>query len=69
MVEAGMPAMEAIKSATMEAAKLLRVSDKFGSIEKGKIADIVAVDHDPLKNIKTMENVTFVMNGGKVYKN
>nr|WP_155187994.1 amidohydrolase family protein [Fulvivirga lutimaris] len=69
MVEAGMPAMEAIKSATMGAASLLRITDKLGSVEKGKLADIVAVDEDPLKNIKTMENVTFVMKGGKVYKN
>lgn len=69
MVEAGMPPMEAIKSATMGAASLLRITDKLGSVEKGKLADIVAVDEDPLKNIKTMESVTFVMKGGKVYKN
>lgn len=69
MVEAGMKPMDAIKSATMESAKLLRIADDYGSIEKGKVADIVAVNDDPLKDIKTMENVTFVMKGGKVYKN
>ncbi len=68
MVEVGMKPMEAIKSATMESAKLLKITDKLGSIEKGKLADIVAVDENPLSNIKAMENVTFVMKGGKIYK-
>jgi imidazolonepropionase-like amidohydrolase len=68
MVEVGMKPMEAIKSATMESAKLLRIENQLGSIEKGKLADIVAVDENPLENIKTMENVTFVMKGGIVYK-
>jgi imidazolonepropionase-like amidohydrolase len=69
MVEAGMPAMETIQSATMTAAKLLKVDNELGSITKGKFADIIAVDEDPLKNIHTMENVSFVMKGGTVYKN
>lgn len=69
MVEAGMPPMEAIKSATMEAAKLLRVDDKLGSIEKGKIADLVATDKNPLEDIHTTEDVAFVMKAGVVYKN
>ena len=68
MVEAGMPAMETIQSATMTPAKLLKVDDDLGSIAKGKYADIIAVDEDPTKNIKTMENVRFVMKGGVVYK-
>jgi imidazolonepropionase-like amidohydrolase len=68
MVEVGMKPMDAIKSATMESAKLLRIENQLGSIEKGKLADIVAVDENPLENIKTMENVTFVMKGGVVYK-
>ena len=68
MVEAGMPAMEAIQSATMESAKLLRIDNKLGSIAKGKVADIIAVKGDPLSNIKVMENVTFVMKDGKVHK-
>jgi imidazolonepropionase-like amidohydrolase len=69
MVEAGMPAMETIKTATMTSATILGMADKLGSIETGKLADIVAVDEDPLKNIKTMLKCTFVMKDGVVYKN
>jgi imidazolonepropionase-like amidohydrolase len=68
MVEAGMPPMEAIKSATIVPAGILGMSDKFGSIETGKFADIVATDENPLKNIKTMEKVSFVMKEGVVVK-
>jgi len=68
MVEAGMPPMEAIKAATTSAADLLGISDILGSITKGKIADIVAIDGDPLQDIKSMKNVSFVMKEGKIYK-
>ncbi|MNC91904.1 N-ethylammeline chlorohydrolase [compost metagenome] len=68
MVEVGMPAMEAIKSATVVAAGILGMADKIGTIENGKLADIVAVDENPLTNIKTMEKVSFVMKDGIVYK-
>lgn len=68
MVEAGMPAMEAIKSATAVPAFILGMADKFGTLAPGFFADIVATDENPLKNIKTMENVSFVMKEGKVYK-
>lgn len=68
MVEAGMPAMEAIKSATIIPAGILGISDKTGTLEAGKFADIVATDENPLKNIKTMEKVIFVMKDGVVYK-
>ncbi len=68
MMEAGMPAMETIKTATMTSATILGMADKLGSIEAGKLADIVAVDEDPLKNIKTMLKCTFVMKDGVVYK-
>lgn len=67
MVEAGMPPMEAIKSATIIAAGVLGMSDKIGTIETGKFADIVAVDENPLTNIKTMAKVSFVMKDGVVY--
>jgi imidazolonepropionase-like amidohydrolase len=67
MVEAGMPALEAIKSATIVAAEVLGMSDKIGTIEAGKLADIVATDDNPLRNIKTMEKVSFVMKEGLVY--
>ncbi|MCJ8211301.1 amidohydrolase family protein [Mucilaginibacter sp. RS28] len=69
MVEAGMPAMEAIKAATTSAADLLGISNQTGSISKGKFADIVAVDGDPLQDIKVMGKVSFVMKEGKIYKN
>lgn len=66
MVEAGMPAMEAIKAATVNAADLLGESDSLGSIAVSKHADIIAVDGDPISNIRELENVTFVMKGGNV---
>lgn len=64
----GMSAMDSIKSATMETAKLLRIQEDLGSIEIGKIADIIAVKGNPLVNIEVMENVIFVMKEGKIYK-
>jgi len=67
MVEAGMPAIETIQSATITNAEILKMTDKIGVIEIGKFADIIAVDEDPVKNIHTMENVTFVMKNGVVY--
>ncbi|MFN0729835.1 metal-dependent hydrolase family protein [Polaribacter gochangensis] len=69
MVEAGMPAMETIQSATITNAKILNMETEIGQIKKGFFADIIAVNDDPTKNIKTMENVVFVMKDGKVYKN
>jgi imidazolonepropionase-like amidohydrolase len=69
MTEAGMPALEAIKCATVNAADLIGVSDKVGSIEKGKLADIVAVDGDPTQDIHAMGNMKFVMKEGVVYRN
>jgi len=69
MVEAGMPPMEAIKAATTSAADLLGISEKTGSIVKGKFADIIAIDGDPIADIKTMKNVVFVMKEGKIYTN
>jgi imidazolonepropionase-like amidohydrolase len=68
MVEAGMPAMETIKSATAVNAGILGMSDKIGTLEAGKLADIVATDENPLQNIRTMEKVAFVMKDGVVYK-
>ena len=68
MVEAGMPPMEAIKAATVNAAELLRVSEDLGSIAPGRYADIVAVAGDPLEDITVLENVAFVMKGGEVFR-
>ena len=68
MVEGGMPPMEAIQAATMTTAELLGEQEMLGSVEAGKWADIIAVDGDPLADITVMEKVSFVMKGGKVYK-
>jgi imidazolonepropionase-like amidohydrolase len=68
MTEVGMPPMEAIQSATVAAADLIGVSDKIGSIEKGKLADIIAVEGDPIKDIQVMGKMSFVMKDGVVYK-
>jgi imidazolonepropionase-like amidohydrolase len=68
MVEVGMPAMEAIQSATITNAEILKMEHKLGQIKEGFLADIVAVNEDPTKEISTMENVVFVMKDGKVYK-
>lgn len=69
MVEGGMPAIEALLCAMQINADILGYGDKIGSVEAGKLADLVAVNEDPTKNIKTMEKVTFVMKDGVVYKN
>ena len=69
MHEAGMPALEAIRSATVNAADLLGQSDKLGTIEPGKAADIIAVDGNPAETIQSMSKVKFVMRDGTVYKN
>ncbi|MCA9122404.1 MAG: amidohydrolase family protein [Planctomycetales bacterium] len=69
MVAGGMPPMKAIQAATLEAARLLRVEDRLGTLEVKKIADVVAVKGDPLEDIKLTRDVAFVMKEGVVYKN
>lgn len=69
MHEAGMPALEAIRSATLNAADLLGQSDKLGTIEPGKAADIIAVEGNPAETIQSMSKVKFVMRDGTVVKN
>ncbi|MDG1778041.1 MAG: amidohydrolase family protein [Flavobacteriaceae bacterium] len=69
MVEVGMPAMEALQSATITNAKVLGLSDQLGQIKPNYIADIIAIDVNPLEDISTMERVQFVMKEGKIYKN
>jgi imidazolonepropionase-like amidohydrolase len=68
-VEYGMTPMQAIRSGTVVPSELLGWSDKMGTVEAGKWADIVAVSGDPLKDISEVERVRFVMKGGTVYKN
>lgn len=69
LVRYGFTPMQAIESATINAADLLGWKEKTGSIETGKYADIIAVKENPLDNISSLENVFFVMKGGIVYKN
>ena len=68
MVKYGMTPMQAIQSATSSAADLIGRGSEFGSIKPGKIADVVAVSGDPLKDIGILESVKFVMKDGKIYK-
>lgn len=67
-VELGIPNMDALKMTTVNAADLLEKSDELGTIEKGKIADIIAIDGNPLVTIEDIEKVVFVMKDGKIYK-
>jgi imidazolonepropionase-like amidohydrolase len=68
MVKFGMSPMDAIKSATSAAADLLDKKDELGAIAPGALADIVAVQGDPLANVEALKSVTFVMKDGKVFK-
>jgi imidazolonepropionase-like amidohydrolase len=68
MVSGGMPPMKAIQSATLQAARLLKIDDRLGTIEARKIADLVAVEGDPLEDIRRMQKVVFVMKEGVVFK-
>ena len=68
MVEAGMPALEAIQSATLTPAKILNLENELGQIAPGFYADIIAVEGDPLQDVKTLEDVQFVMKEGKIFK-
>jgi imidazolonepropionase-like amidohydrolase len=68
MVELGMPPMDAIQSATSRAATMLDMDGSIGVVARGAFADIIAVSQDPLRDIKALENVQFVMKDGKVFK-
>jgi imidazolonepropionase-like amidohydrolase len=69
MVKLGLTPLQSIQAATVNAADLLGWSDKVGTIEAGKWADMVAVDGDPLQDVTTLQHVKFVMKGGVVVKN
>ena len=68
LVEGGMSPMEAIKAATIVNAGILKWDDKIGTLEVGKLADIVATDQNPLQQISTLEKITFVMKEGVIYQ-
>ena len=69
MYEAGIPVIECLQAATIVNSKILSVDDEIGQIKEGFTADIIATRLDPTKDVKTLENVIFVMKDGKVYKN
>ena len=69
MVKMGLPPLVAIQAATVNAADLLGWSDRVGTLDPGKFADIVAVDGDPIADVSTLEHVRFVMKGGEIIKN
>ena len=68
MVEAGMSPIEAIRSATYHGAALLGESERLGTIESGKLADMIAVTGNPVDDIRLMQSIDFVMKDGVVYK-
>ncbi len=68
MVDYGMKPLDAIRSATLRGAELLRMEKQIGTLEAGKFADVLAVEGNPLDDIKALQRVAFVMKGGKVYK-
>jgi len=69
MTDLGMQPMDAIQSATSRAAVMLDMDGKIGVLAPGGFADVIAVSGDPLRDIKALENVQFVMKDGKVFKN
>ena len=68
-VEAGMTPLQALRSATIEAATMLGAADRLGSIEPGKLADLVVTDADPSRDIRALRGIRLVMKGGVVYRN
>ena len=69
MVEWGMQPIDSIRAATINAADLMGWPDKVGSLQPGHFADLIAVQGDPLSDVKTLENVKFVLKGGEVVRN
>jgi imidazolonepropionase-like amidohydrolase len=68
-VKLGITPLAAIQTATVNDADLLGWSDRVGTVEAGKFADLIAVDGDPLADVTTLERVKFVMKGGEVVRN
>jgi imidazolonepropionase-like amidohydrolase len=69
MVGLGLPAIDALRAATSVNAELFGISQRVGTLEKGKLADIVAMPGDPTKDIAVTERVSFVMKEGKIIRN
>ena len=64
----GLTPLQAIQTATVHASKLIGQDDRLGAVEVGKLADLIAVEGDPMKDVTTLERVKFVMKGGAVFK-
>ena len=69
LVRGGMTPLQALQAATISGAELLNWSDRIGTLEAGKFADIIAIDGDPTKDINAIEKVMFVMKDGVAFKN
>jgi len=68
MVEFGMPAVDALRSATSVNARVLHMADKIGAVKQGLFADLIAVEGDPTRDVSALRRVKFVMKNGVVYK-
>ena len=68
MVSYGMSPLDAIRSATVRGAELLRMEGELGALEPGKLADVIAVEGDPLEDITALRRVVFVMKAGVIHK-
>jgi imidazolonepropionase-like amidohydrolase len=68
MVKLGLTPLQAVQASTVNAADLIGWSDRVGTLEPGKFADLIAVSGDPISDVTVLENVKFVMKGGEVYK-
>ena len=68
MVNFGMPLLDALRSATSVNARVLHMSDKIGAVKTGLLADLIAVEGDPTKDVGALRKVKFVMKGGVIFK-
>ena len=69
LVEAGLSRVDALRAATVNAARLCRIDDRVGLVKKGYYADLIAVPENPLDDVKALRGIAFVMKDGKVIRN